>query len=74
MYNKFDWCSSVEISPTLAEKQKETVGEVKSHLSKFRVERRDATDRTGWGEMILHTIVLFFMALFVKCQLSLTNL
>jgi hypothetical protein len=28
----------------------ETVGEVQSHLSKFTVEHRDATDRTGWGK------------------------
>lgn len=51
------WCnlvycrSSVEISPTLAEIQRETVGEVQSHLSKFRVECRDAADRSGWGKM-----------------------
>jgi hypothetical protein len=44
----FIWCSSVEISPSLAEIQKETVGEVRSHLSKFRVECRDAADRSGW--------------------------
>ena len=44
-------CSSVEISPALAEIQKQTVGEVRSHQSKFKVERRDATDRNGWGHM-----------------------
>ncbi|KAF2288878.1 hypothetical protein GH714_022524 [Hevea brasiliensis] len=34
---------------SLAEIQKETVGEVRSHLSKFKVECRDAADRGGWG-------------------------
>uniref|UniRef100_A0A2P2LFL5 Protein arginine methyltransferase NDUFAF7 n=1 Tax=Rhizophora mucronata TaxID=61149 RepID=A0A2P2LFL5_RHIMU len=42
--------TSVEISPSLAEIQRETIGEVRSHLSKFRVECRDAADRGGWGE------------------------
>lgn len=42
-------CSSVEISSSLAKKQIETVGEVQSHLSKFRVECRDAADQSGWG-------------------------
>lgn len=42
-------CSSVEISPTLAKIQRETIGQVSSHLSKFRVENRDAADRGGWG-------------------------
>lgn len=42
---------SVEISSSLAAKQIQTVGEVDSHLSKFRVERRDATDRNGWGNV-----------------------
>uniref|UniRef100_A0A2P2LFM5 Protein arginine methyltransferase NDUFAF7 n=1 Tax=Rhizophora mucronata TaxID=61149 RepID=A0A2P2LFM5_RHIMU len=41
--------TSVEISPSLAEIQRETIGEVRSHLSKFRVECRDAADRGGWG-------------------------
>ncbi|XP_049932905.1 uncharacterized protein LOC116250809 isoform X2 [Nymphaea colorata] len=40
---------SVEISPALAEKQMETIGEVRSHLSHFQVECRDAADRNGWG-------------------------
>lgn len=40
--------TSVEISSSLAKKQLETVGEVGSHLSKFKVERRDAADRSGW--------------------------
>lgn len=43
------YCSSVEISPSLAKKQQETVGEVNSHLAKFRVECRDAADPNGWG-------------------------
>ncbi|KAK6122817.1 hypothetical protein DH2020_043431 [Rehmannia glutinosa] len=40
---------SVEISSSLAKKQLETVGEVDSHLAKFRVECRDAADPNGWG-------------------------
>lgn len=57
----FIWCSSVEISPSLAEIQKETVGEVRSHLSKFRVECRDAADRSGWRMIpwIFLTYLLF---------------
>lgn len=47
------FCSSVEISQSLAKKQLQTVGEVQSHLSKFRVERRDATDRSGWGKLVI---------------------
>ncbi|OIS96361.1 PREDICTED: protein arginine methyltransferase NDUFAF7 homolog, mitochondrial-like [Nicotiana attenuata] len=43
--------TSVEISSSLAAKQIQTVGEVDSHLSKFRVERRDAADRRGWGDV-----------------------
>ena len=39
----------MEISPTLAEHQKETVGQVQSHKSRFSVECRDAADRDGWG-------------------------
>lgn len=48
--------SSVEISPALAEIQKQTVGEVRSHQSKFKVECRDATDKSGWGRSpsVLH--------------------
>ncbi|XP_020230802.1 uncharacterized protein LOC109811455 isoform X2 [Cajanus cajan] len=42
---------SVEISPSLAEVQRETVGEVRSHIPKFRVECRDAADRSGWGHV-----------------------
>ncbi|XP_041024725.1 protein arginine methyltransferase NDUFAF7 homolog, mitochondrial isoform X1 [Juglans microcarpa x Juglans regia] len=48
VYNSMTY-TSVEISPSLAEIQRETVGGVRSHLSKFRVECRDAADRTGWG-------------------------
>lgn len=51
-------CSSVEISSSLAKKQLETVGEVQTHLSKFRVECRDAADQSGWG------IDSYFSALF----------
>ncbi|KAJ4810047.1 hypothetical protein LUZ62_022613 [Rhynchospora pubera] len=40
----------VEISPSLAQKQRETIGEVQTHLSKFNVECRDATDRSRWGK------------------------
>ncbi|KAJ0928436.1 hypothetical protein HanRHA438_Chr04g0194031 [Helianthus annuus] len=39
--------SSVEISSSLAKKQMEIVREVSSHLSKFKVECRDAADRAG---------------------------
>ncbi|XP_050220266.1 uncharacterized protein LOC126670554 [Mercurialis annua] len=49
VYNSMTY-TSVEISPSLAEIQKETVGEIRSHLSKFRVECRDAADKSGWGE------------------------
>ncbi|GJN16952.1 hypothetical protein PR202_gb03981 [Eleusine coracana subsp. coracana] len=48
VYNDMKYIS-VEISSSLAEKQLETVGEVRSHLSKFTVEHRDATNRPGWG-------------------------
>ncbi|CAN0875491.1 hypothetical protein LINGRAHAP2_LOCUS10861 [Linum grandiflorum] len=47
VYNNMTY-TSVEISSSLAEIQKATVGEV--HMPKFRVERRDAADRSGWGE------------------------
>ncbi|BFG13802.1 hypothetical protein CerSpe_000760 [Prunus speciosa] len=50
VYNNMTYIS-VEVSPSLAEIQRETVGEVHSHLSKFRVECRDATDRSGWGDV-----------------------
>ncbi|GLT73022.1 hypothetical protein SLA2020_449110 [Shorea laevis] len=50
VYNNMTYIS-VEISPSLAEIQRKTVGEVRSHLSKFRVECRDAADRSGWGDV-----------------------
>ncbi|XVE84759.1 hypothetical protein DITRI_Ditri17bG0038500 [Diplodiscus trichospermus] len=50
VYNSMTYIS-VEISPALAEIQKQTVGEVRSHQSKFKVECRDATDRSGWGHV-----------------------
>lgn len=50
VYNNMTYIS-VEISPSLAKKQKETVGQVQSHLSRFRVECRDAADRHGWGDV-----------------------
>ncbi|KAF9606778.1 hypothetical protein IFM89_028154, partial [Coptis chinensis] len=43
--------TSVEISSSLAKKQIETVGEIRSHLSRFKVECRDAADRSGWGDV-----------------------
>ncbi|KAI3994611.1 hypothetical protein MKX01_007903 [Papaver californicum] len=49
VYNSMTYIS-VEISSALAQKQLETVGEVRSHLSKYRVECRDAADRSGWGD------------------------
>ncbi|XP_031267502.1 protein arginine methyltransferase NDUFAF7 homolog, mitochondrial [Pistacia vera] len=51
VYNNMTYIS-VEISPSLAEIQKETVGQVHSHSSKFRVECRDAADRSGWGDVM----------------------
>ncbi|KAH9680837.1 protein arginine methyltransferase NDUFAF7 [Citrus sinensis] len=51
VYNNMTYIS-VEISPSLAEIQKETVGQVSSHSSKFRVECRDAADRAGWGNVV----------------------
>ncbi|XP_020976397.1 uncharacterized protein LOC107638961 isoform X1 [Arachis ipaensis] len=50
VYNSMTY-TSVEISPSLAEVQRETVGEVRSHIPKFRVECRDAADRRGWGDV-----------------------
>ncbi|KAK4798641.1 hypothetical protein SAY86_030967 [Trapa natans] len=50
VYNSMTY-TSVEISPSLATKQQETVGQVNSHLSRFRVECRDAADCSGWGEV-----------------------
>ncbi|KAH9680834.1 protein arginine methyltransferase NDUFAF7 [Citrus sinensis] len=51
VYNNMTYIS-VEISPSLAEIQKETVGQVSSHSSKFRVECRDAADRAGWENQV----------------------
>lgn len=50
VYNSMTY-TSVEISPSLAEIQKQTVGEVRTHLTKFKVECRDAADRSGWGDV-----------------------
>ncbi|CAN8295559.1 unnamed protein product [Cochlearia groenlandica] len=47
IYNSMTY-TSIEISPSLAKIQKETVAQVGSHLSKFRVECRDASDLSGW--------------------------
>ncbi|KAL9305039.1 putative protein arginine methyltransferase NDUFAF7 [Arabidopsis thaliana] len=44
--------TSIEISPSLAKIQKETVAQVGSHLSKFRVECRDASDLAGWSKNV----------------------
>uniref|UniRef100_A0A0A0K8B0 Uncharacterized protein n=1 Tax=Cucumis sativus TaxID=3659 RepID=A0A0A0K8B0_CUCSA len=41
--------TSVEISSSLAEIQRQTVGEVRSHQLKFKVECRDAIDLSGYG-------------------------
>ncbi|KAF7132288.1 hypothetical protein RHSIM_Rhsim09G0055700 [Rhododendron simsii] len=49
---------SVEISSSLAKKQLETVGEVHTHLSKFRVECRDAADQSGWGMRKKYAVML----------------
>jgi hypothetical protein len=46
------YISSIEISPSLAKIQKETVAQVGSHLSKFRVECRDASDLAGWSKVL----------------------
>ncbi|XP_077229281.1 NADH dehydrogenase ubiquinone complex I, assembly factor-like protein (DUF185) isoform X2 [Tasmannia lanceolata] len=50
VYNNMNYIS-VEISSSLAKKQLETIGEVRSHSSRFRVECRDAADRSGWGNV-----------------------
>ncbi|CAH8251188.1 unnamed protein product [Arabidopsis lyrata] len=47
IYNNMSY-TSIEISPSLAKIQKETVAQVGSHLSKFRVECRDASNLSGW--------------------------
>ncbi|GAB2221765.1 hypothetical protein Droror1_Dr00012953 [Drosera rotundifolia] len=48
VYNSMTY-TSVEISSSLAERQLETIGQVDSHFSRFKVECRDAADRSGWG-------------------------
>ncbi|CAK9318856.1 unnamed protein product [Citrullus colocynthis] len=50
VYNNMTY-TSVEISPSLAVIQRQTVGEVRSHQSKFKVECRDAVDLSGWGDV-----------------------
>lgn len=50
VYNSMSYIS-VEISSSLAKKQMETVGAVRSHLSKFRVECHDAADKNAWGSI-----------------------
>ncbi|GAA0154279.1 hypothetical protein LIER_12309 [Lithospermum erythrorhizon] len=50
VYNNMTY-TSVEISSSLAKKQAETVGEVASHSSKFKVECRDAADQSGWSKV-----------------------
>ncbi|ONK72500.1 uncharacterized protein A4U43_C04F20070 [Asparagus officinalis] len=50
VYNNMTY-TSVEISPSLAKRQLETVGEVQSHSSRFSVECRDATHKKGWGDV-----------------------
>lgn len=47
----------MEISPSLADIQRQTVGEVRSHQSKFRVECRDAVDPSGWGMFLLFPLL-----------------
>ncbi|XP_034686376.1 protein arginine methyltransferase NDUFAF7 homolog, mitochondrial isoform X3 [Vitis riparia] len=51
VYNSMSYIS-VEISSSLAKKQMETVGAVRSHLSKFRVECHDAADKNAWAGSI----------------------
>lgn len=62
-------CSSVEISPSLAEIQRQTVGEVRSHQSKFRVECRDAVDLSGWGMFSYVSLNYFFQVLSISYTL-----
>ncbi|KAG0484870.1 hypothetical protein HPP92_008949 [Vanilla planifolia] len=47
VYNSMTYVS-VEISPSLAKRQLETVGEVSTHLDRYKVEQRDALDKSGW--------------------------
>ena len=62
-------CSSVEISPSLAEIQRQTVGEVRSHQSKFSVECRDAVDLSGWGMFSYISLNYSFQVLSIICIL-----
>ncbi|XP_057863108.2 uncharacterized protein LOC131071320 isoform X2 [Cryptomeria japonica] len=50
VYNNMTY-TSVEISPALASKQVERIAEVSSHLKRFNVECRNATDKSGWGNV-----------------------
>jgi hypothetical protein len=53
--------------------QKETVGEVRSHIPKFRVECRDAADRSGWGRMLLNFSLLSYMNFIVASKTGLKS-
>ncbi|KMZ57318.1 hypothetical protein ZOSMA_87G00640 [Zostera marina] len=48
VYNNMRYIS-VEVSSALAQKQLETVGEF--HQARYKVECRDALDRSGWGNL-----------------------
>ncbi|KAF8392034.1 hypothetical protein HHK36_022374 [Tetracentron sinense] len=63
VYNNMTYIS-VEISSSLAKKQLETVGEVRSHLSRFRVECRDAADKSGWGDVELQPCWVIMLEIF----------
>ncbi|XWS35124.1 hypothetical protein CRYUN_Cryun21dG0099400 [Craigia yunnanensis] len=76
VYNSMTY-TSVEICPALAEIQKQTVGEVRSHQSKFKVECRDATDRSGWGHVEQQpcwVIMLEVLARVAEMEIALCNL
>lgn len=65
------YISSIEISPSLAKIQKETVAQVGSHLSKFRVECRDASDLSGWSEFLFFSLVMQILyLLFFSCSVA----
>jgi hypothetical protein len=53
--------------------QKETVGEVRSHIPKFRVECRDAADRSGWGRMLLNISLLSYINFIVASKSGLKS-
>ncbi|CAH2038900.1 unnamed protein product [Thlaspi arvense] len=65
IYNNMSY-TSIEISPSLAKIQKETVAQVGSHLSKFRVECRDASDLSGWSEVLSLPHVADFVCYLVE--------